>query len=412
LSRLFRDLRLIKRQNWFMTVTVLLLLVVGVTFVYSSCYVSDEQPVRQLYKRQVMWVAAGVICYIIFAVTDYRILRKFSWWAYAVCLILLVIVLFVGTRVYGARRWLLFFGMGVQPSELTKLATIIVLARKLSRPGVNFGQFRSLVIVVLVVAVPVVLVVMEPDLGTAAVFLPVAFVMMIGAGVPLRTLGVLIIVGLLVLAVLLMALYVPEKLGAGEAAQEGIMRTVGLSGYHRDRLTVFFHPDKDPLGAGWNKRQSEIAVGSGGLWGKGFRKGTQNILGFLPRSVAPTDFIYSVIAEEMGFFGSVVVLLLFALVIVSGLRTALMAQDKMSRLLCTGIVTMVFFHVFVNIAMTVGLMPITGLPLPLLSYGGSFMFVTMSSLGIIQSVYIRSNRVGVVFEQCGLWAPVVDSGRG
>ena len=185
----------------------------------------------------------------------------------------------------------------------------------------------------------------------------------------------------------------PARMGMSEVAQERIARVLPLEDYQKKRLGGFFQPEKDPLGTGWNKMQSEIAIGSGGAWGKGFLKGTQNILGFLPRSVAPTDFIYSVIAEEMGFLGSVVVLSAFGLIVFMGILIGLNAPDKLGHVLCAGVVTMLFTHVFINIAMTAGLLPIIGLPLPLLSYGGSFMIVTMSALGILQSVHIRSRRV-------------------
>jgi rod shape determining protein RodA len=155
---------------------------------------------------------------------------------------------------------------------------------------------------------------------------------------------------------------------------------------------VFFEPNRDPLGAGWNKIQSEIAVGSGGLKGKGYLKGTQNMLGFLPKTVAPTDFIFSVVAEETGFMGSAVVISLFAVILACVMATALLTEDRLGRLLCAGVAAMLFSHVFVNISMTVGLMPVTGLPLPLVSYGGSFVVVTMTALGIVQSVYIRRHR--------------------
>ena len=390
-------------MNWLMTLAVLSLLVIGVLFVYSACYVSEEQPVRTLYKRQALWAVVGLLCYGGFAYLDYRRLRKVSWWIYTVCLLLLLAVLLVGTEIYGARRWLLFFGVGLQPSELAKLATIIVLARKLSRPGLNLGESQALVEVGLVVLAPFVLIIREPDLGTALVFLPTAFVMILAAGLPGRKLVALLGIGLVGAGILLGGLFLPRAMGLSEETQHRIMRTVGVSPYHRERLVGFFRADSDPLGSGWNKRQSEIAVGSGGAWGKGFLKGTQNILGFLPRSVAPTDFIYSVIAEEKGFFGSVVVLALFGLVLVFGFHAALSAPDKFGRIVCVGVVTLVFCHVFVNIAMTVGLLPITGLPLPLLSYGGSFMVVMMSALGIVQSVYIRSRHPAVVFEQGRLW---------
>jgi rod shape determining protein RodA len=219
------------------------------------------------------------------------------------------------------------------------------------------------------------------------------FVMMYGAGVPLRMLGVMAAIALVALGCVLGAVFLPAKLGAEPELQAKIMAMTGLSDYQRNRIMVFFKADEDPLGAGWNKLQSEIAVGSGGLWGKGFRNGTQNILGFLPRTVAPNDFIYSVIAEETGFMGSMGLFALFGMVFWGGMRAAMSARDKLGRLLCVGIVAMLFSHVFINIAMTVGLMPITGLPLPLLSYGGSFTLVVMSALGLMQSVHIRSRRV-------------------
>jgi len=403
MATLFDNLKPLKRMNWIMTLAVLSLLVIGVLFVYSSCYISDERPVRILYKRQALWAVAGLLCYGTFACIDYRRLRRFSWWSYAVCLVLLAAVLAVGTRIYGARRWLSFFGFGLQPSELAKLATIAVLARKLSRPGLSLGEAWSLAEIGLVVLVPFALIVKEPDLGTALVLLPTAFIMIVASGVPGRKLLLLLAVGAAGISTLAGALFLPRALNLNPETENRIMRAVGVSSYHRDRLVGFFSADSDPLGSGWNKRQSEIAVGSGGTWGKGFLKGTQNILGFLPRSVAPTDFIYSVIAEEKGFFGSAVVLGLFGLVLIFGFHAALSSPDKFGRMLCVGITTLIFCHVFVNIAMTVGLMPITGLPLPLLSYGGSFMVVMMSALGIVQSVYIHSRRQEIVLEQGRLW---------
>lgn len=389
-NRLLRDIRLLKRMNWPMTVAIGLLMVIGVMFIYSACSFSEEYSVKYLYKRQITWIAAGIICYMLFAIYDYRNLGKLSSLLYGTAVFLLIFVLLYGKQVYGARRWLELPGIMVQPSELAKLAMLIFLARIMSRPGTNLRQIKSVVTILAVAIIPVLLVMKEPDLGTAMIFLPITFIMMFVAGVPLRALGALVIIGLTIVMILLCGVFLPQKLGVDEAGQQKILRFLALNEYQRDRIVVFFQPGRDPFGTGWNKTQSEIAVGSGGVWGKGFKNGTQNILGFLPRSVAPTDFIYSVIAEEKGFSGSFVVLFLFGFIVVSGMQTSLMARDKMGRLLCVGVVTMIFSHVFINIAMTVGLMPITGLPLPLLSYGGSFMIVTMSALGIVQSVYIRS----------------------
>jgi rod shape determining protein RodA len=386
--------RLVKRMNLPMTVAICVLMVIGVAFVYGACYSNEELQARPLFAKQILWAFVGLFCYLAMAAWDYQRLSKLAWPAYGACLFLLVLVLIVGKKMYGATRWLeLVGGINIQPSELAKLATVFVLASMLNRSGMDFGRIGPLAGLLAVVVVPVLLIMKEPDLGTAMVFVPTLFVMMFVAGVPFRMLLIMIGIGMVGVGIVLGALFLPGKFGADEAKQEKIMKRVGISEYQKNRISVFLNAEKDPLGAGWNKLQSEIAVGSGGTWGKGFMKGTQNILGFLPRSVAPTDFIYSVIAEETGFFGSVVVLFLFGSITFFGLQTALAARDKLGRLLCVGMIGVIFSHVFINIAMTIGLMPITGLPLPLLSYGGTFMIVVLVALGVVQSVYIRSRHV-------------------
>lgn len=389
----FATVRLFRKSNWLLNAAVGLLLLLGVLFVYSACYVGDEAEMRPLYLRQLLWIGVGLACYTGFALTDYRHLKKFEWGIYGGGICLLVLVLLFGKTIYGAKRWLMLFGeIGIQPSEMAKLATIILLAGRLSEPGCALHRPIKMIEILALSAVPAGLIMQQPDLGTAMVFLPIAMVLMFVAGVPFRYVGGLAGIGVVLVGLVLAGLFLPAKLGAGDAMQERIAAMTGLTEYQRGRIEVFFSPEKDPLGTGWNKRQSEIAVGSGGLKGKGYLRGTQNILGFLPRSVSPTDFIFSVIAEEMGFVGSLTVLVLFSVLIGSGVWTGLCSLDPLGRLLCAGITSLVFFHVFVNMAMTVGLMPITGLPLPLLSYGGSFMIVMMSALGIIQSVFIRSDR--------------------
>ncbi|MCK5850881.1 MAG: rod shape-determining protein RodA [Kiritimatiellae bacterium] len=383
----------LKRMNWGLTLVIGALLTISVMFIYSACYISDELPVRTLYKRQALWITAGAVSYFLFALYDYRKLRKMGPWFYMLSLVLLVVVLVVGVTVYGSKRWLLLvppLGIGIQPSEFAKLSAIILLAGMLSRFGAGVKKMGLMIAVLAVVFVPMLLIFKEPDAGTAMIFLPVAFVMMFVAGIPLKRLILLVFLGVTVVGSLVTVVLAPERFGLREDQSTGVMQFVGIKQYHKRRLRGFLDPDKDPTGAGWNKLQSEISVGSGGKWGKGYKKGDQNVLGFLPRSVAPTDFIYSVIAEEMGFMGSSIVLFLFGVIILFGMHAALVAQDKMGRLLCVGVVTMMFIHTFMNIAMTIGCLPIIGLPLPFLSYGGTFMIVTMSSMGIVQSVYIRS----------------------
>ncbi len=388
-----KKLKTIRRSNWLLTAVTAILLVIGVMFVYSACYIGDDQSTRELYRRQILWIVVGSAAYFAFALHDYHHFKRSSWAIYGGGIALLLVVLVIGTTIYGAKRWLMLFGIiGIQPAEIAKLTTIILLAHQLSLPGRDLRRFSDLVFIGLLILIPVGLIMLQPDLGTALVFVPTAVIMMFVAGLPIKYLITVGTLGLILVTLILGTMFLPAKLGASKQTQQRVRKFCILTEYQQKRIDVFFHPEKDPLGSGWNKRQSEIAVGSGGLRGKGYLKGTQNILGFLPRSVAPTDFIYSVIAEEKGFIGSLAVLALFFAILLLGMFTALRTEDAMGRLLCVGMGSLLFFHVFINIAMTVGLMPITGLPLPFLSYGGTFMVIMMSSLGIIQSVYIRSHR--------------------
>ena len=353
-----------------MVSAITLLLLTGISFIYSASYRGENMPAGSYFQKQIVWALIGGLVFLGVALADYHLWRDSAWWLYGVGLVLLVLVLLVGKKVYGAYRWLSLFGIQIQPSEFAKVSTMIALARFLSRPGREVEHFRCVVQVLVITAVPFLLILKEPDLGTAAIMAPMAFCMMFAAGVPLRYLGLLVLVALLLAP----------------------LSWFVLDDYQHERILVFLDSDRDPLGAGWNKIQSAIAVGSGGLTGKGFLRGTQNMLGFLPRTVSPTDFIYSVIAEEMGFMGSVLLLSLFATLLYAGTRAAVQARDKMGRLLAVGITSLLFCHVSVNIAMTIGLLPITGIPLPLISYGGSFMVSTMVGLAMVQSVYIRRYR--------------------
>jgi len=361
---------LLKRIDWIFVAAMVTLMVTGILFIYSASYRNENSPLSALSQRQIVWALVGMCCFLGVALSDYQRAGDAAWWAFGACLVLLVMVLLMGKKVYGAYRWLNLFGIQVQPSEFAKLGTLLILARFLSQPSRDVTEPRVLVQVLLILAAPFLLIVKQPDLGTALTLVPLALALMFVAGVPVRYLAILGLVGLCLLP----------------------FGWLSLGEYQKERIMVFFDPARDPLGSGWNKIQSEIAVGSGGISGKGYLKGTQNILGFLPRTVAPTDFIFSVIAEELGFVGSALLLSLFATLVVGGLRAALRARDKFGRLLAVGVVVLMFFHAFVNMAMTIGLMPVTGIPLPLISYGGSFMVCTMVGLGLVQSVYVRRVR--------------------
>ncbi|MBU4201351.1 MAG: rod shape-determining protein RodA [Verrucomicrobia bacterium] len=380
-----------KRLDWIMVTIVALLMAIGILFVFSADSRTGNPAVGPLYQKQLVWMAVGLVCFFVMALSDYHQWIRMAWWLYGAALVMLVLVFVphVGVKIFGATRWIQVAGLWVfQPAELMKLAVVLVLARLFGWPGQSLRHGRIVLLGLALVLAPLVLIVKQPDLGTAIIFLPVLVAVMYAAGVPGRILVPLVTAGGLVVVLVLAVIVIPPKLGWNEARQERLIRMIGLNPYQRDRILVFVDSDRDPLGTGWNKAQSQIAIGSGRFWGKGYMQGTQNILGFLPRTVAPNDFIFSVIAEEKGFMGSMTVLMLFALMIHLGLRVAAVASDKIGRLLCVGIVTILFCHVFVNIAMTIGVLPITGIPLPLISYGGTFMIGTMTALGMMQSVYI------------------------
>ncbi len=368
--------RSLLRFDWMMVGTLAVLLVLSCLFIYSAGCRNADQALGGLAGRQMVWALIGVGCYSAAAAFDYRKLSSLHWWIYLTALISLILVLFIGMSVYGAHRWFRFGSITVQPSEFAKLAVIFTLAAWLGKPSTDVESFKTFIIAFILAGIPCLLIAIEPDLGSAMVLLPLVVVLLFCAGIPLRPL--LTLMGLSAIALLILVAWLllfPES--------------CPLEDYQKNRILVYLNITQDPLGVGWNKLQSQIAVGSGGWFGKGYLNGTQNILGFLPRTVAPTDFIYSVVAEETGFAGSSLLLVLYTIVVMRCMRAAVLARDIFGRLLAAGIGVLIFSHVFVNIAMTIGLMPITGVPLPLMSYGGTFMVSTMTALGLVQSVHLR-----------------------
>lgn len=382
----------IRRLNWFLLAGMVLLIGVGTLFIYSACSIREGDRLQDLYRMHAGTAALGLAIYLALACVNYRSLLRLSWLFYVGSLALLVAVLLFGTSQMGARRWV----FGIQPSEIAKLAVILLMAWLLGRRGAGRGVGVYCAVLGLM-AVPVALVLRQPDLGTALVFVPTVFSMLFAARVAPRAFWITLAVGAVA------AVWVVSIVGLVEsrpfsARVEGRLRAAtGLNHYQQDRLASFLFPDRDPHGGGWNKRQSEIAVGSGGLWGKGLRKGDQNLLGYLPQCVSANDFIFSVLAEEAGFVGSLVVLALYALVIGTVLAVGIACPDGVGRLICVGVATMLFCHVFVNIAMTVGLLPITGLPLPFVSYGRTCLLTLMMALGVVQSVAIHGRQAAPRF---------------
>ena len=370
--------RLFWAQDWLAILAASVLLVAGLTFIYSASWRGEDTGiVGAWFSKQIWWAAIGAVVALALAATDYKFWLRYGWWLYAASLALLALVFVpgIGKKVYGAYRWLVVFGVPVQPSEFAKVTTVLVLARALASPVIQRRSFGTVLLALGLMALPFGLILEEPDLGTAMVLVPTTVCMLFAAGCALRYLVGLALLGFGGIA-----------LGLSPLAKHV------LDDYQHERILTFLDPSRDPLGSGWNALQSAIAVGSGGFWGKGFLNGTQNVLGFLPRTVSPTDFIFPVIAEEKGFIGASLLLLAFAVLLTCYIRTAGTAKDPAGSLLATGIAGLLFCHVFVNVGMTIGLLPITGLPLPFVSSGGSFMVSTLAGFGLVQSVHVRRMR--------------------
>jgi len=387
------------RMDKLQAAAVIGLMLVGGTFVYSATMVSESASAAPLYDqswfRQIAYYALGAAAAATVCVVDYRTLARFSLVLYWGAILILVLVLIpgIGAMRFGARRWIDLGFFQFQPSEFAKLAFILAQAHFLSRPVEEMKLLRNFLKGLGLLLLPFALIMIEPDLGSALVLVPTTFVMLFVAGAPKRYLFRLVAA-----IALLAALFLVDVLLAPPQWQ------LKLHDYQKTRLLVFFGVDykarpgatkaeRDALARKqWddshNVRQAMISVGSGGLFGKGYRQGTQNALGYLPRGVAHNDFIFPVIAEEKGFIGSVAVLVLYGTVLLTGVRIAGRARDRLGKLLAVGVVTLIFSHVFINIGMNLRIMPVTGVPLPLLSYGGSSVLVSLMAIGLLQNVYI------------------------
>lgn len=359
----FADFK-ITRLNWPLLVLALLLGAFGIFAIYSATWMRDQD----FWSRQLVWLLVGLVICAVFSLRDYEWVRAGAVPLYLAAVIALVITYFFGAKVYGARSWLNLGIINFQPSQLAIIASIMVLAVFLSTYEEMPSPLRIAVCGV-VVAVPFLLILIQPDLGSAITWMPVFLAMLYAARIPARYL-----ISMILLSLALIPLVV----------------NFGLRPYQRDRIVTFLDPDLDPRGAGWTINQSLIAIGSGGWEGKGFKApNTLNELGFLPSTIVHNDFIFSVIGEQHGFIGGALLLVAYAGLVGLGLFVALKAKDDLGRLLAVGLTTLLFTHVFMNIGMTIGVTPITGLPLPMVSYGGSFLLAVLFSLGVLQSIWIH-----------------------
>lgn len=350
-------------------VIAVLLSVYGLLMVYSATHQGlralGEDPGFYL-KKQIAFLMLGLIAMIITATFDYRLVKVYAGIAYGVMLFLLLLVLTpIGDETAGAQRWITIFGFQFQPSELAKLALVAALAAYLSE--LREVRLEHVWRAAGLAAAPMALIFLQPDVGTTMVLAAVLISLLVVAGAKAR--HILILVGVAIFLAIV-------------ALQLGIVKD-----YQIARLTSFLDPAADPLQAGYNRAQAEIAIGAGGLFGRGYLNGTQTNLDFVPEQ--HTDFVFTVVGEELGFLGAILLLALFAVLLWRGFRTALMSRDSFGTYLVTGIVAMIAFQAFVNVGMTMGIMPVTGIPLPLVSYGGTSMITNFMAVGLLLNVHMR-----------------------
>ncbi len=362
--------RLARHIDWLLLLLVAAIVSIGVTTVYSATYARAQNQVSPLVVRQTLWATVGFALGGASLLIDYRKMERYAYVIYGLVLALLVLVPLIGFLSGGSRRWIHLGFFALQPSELAKLGLILVLARFFHRenPKESYG-LGEVVVPAMLFAAPAVLTLVQPDLGSAAVMGFIFASMVLIAGLRLRAVAALVLAGVVAVATAGSALW-------GQ-----------LKPYQQKRISTFLDPGADPLGAGYHLIQSEIAVGSGEFWGKGFLRGTQNQLQFLPEQ--HTDFIFSVFAEEWGFVGCATLALLYVALLLRGFQVIARAKDRFGALVAFGVVAMIFWQAFVNMAMTTGMLPVVGITLPFFSYGGSSMITLMLGVGLLQNVAMR-----------------------
>ena len=365
--------RTLRNFDPWIVVAGLVLAFYGALLIYSASrtiYPGGIESIGHPAVRHLVIATLGVLVVFAVAWLDYRTLGQISPTMYAVALALLGGVLVVGTSAYGSRRWLDVGGLSIQASEVAKLLVIIVLAKFLADRRLEVASLRTFLLSLVIAAIPMLLVLMEPDMGTAIVFGAAWLGMVVVAGC--RPQHIMVFLATLTLSVPFVVL--------------------GLMGdYQRERIAVFLNPEADPLGGGFQILQAEISVGSGGILGKGLSHGTQTQLDYLQ---TPTrDYIFSVLGEELGLLGALLLFALFAFLLFRGLRAANLARDPFGRLIATGIVIMILFQVFINVAVNIRLLPVTGIPLPFISAGGSSLLTLFVALGLLESILLRHRQI-------------------
>lgn len=361
------NLRKIKNFDWILILVSVFLFSLGVSVIFST---TSNTSGFSIAFTQIFFGVIGIFLFMFFSLFDYRSLKNYASWAYGFIILLLLVVLIIGRVTNGASSWIDLGFFRLQPSELAKLVLILSLAKFLSEKGRNMKLLRYFFLSLVYAAIPIGLVLMQPDFGTASVIIVIWFGMILASQAKKIHTFLLLSVSLGLLPVIY---------------------NFYLKDYQKSRILTFLNPSLDPQGSGYNVIQSTIAVGSGQLFGRGLGHGPQSQLKFLPERY--TDFIFSVLAEELGFAGSVLLLVLFFILILRIVRIAKIAPDNFGSLIAVGMAVWILFQSFVNIGMNVSLMPVTGIPLPLISYGGSSTLALFMGLGILQSIALRHKKL-------------------
>jgi rod shape determining protein RodA len=370
-------LRKLLGMNWLLFVLAVCLAVFGIMAIYSATYMREEVYLTEMWRRQIVWLAIGIAVFFVAALIDYRAWLNhvsFPLIMYLGGLGFLGLTHFIGRTTFGAKSWLDIGPISFQPAQLAVISTLLLISWLLANTENWVGFWPTVGRIfscAAIIAPPWILILIQPDLGECLVWIPAVFALLYVGRVPKRYLLVLIIVGL---------------------AAVPVVANFGLKPYQRERLTTFLNPDYDPQGAGWTINQSLIAIGSGGFYGKGFAApNTQVQLGFLPSTIVHTDFIFAAIGEQLGFVGTITLIAAFGFLLLSGLLIAASATDDLGRLVAVGFIALIFTHIYMNIGMTISITPITGVPLPLISYGGSFLVLILFALGVLESIWIHRN---------------------
>jgi rod shape determining protein RodA len=368
------DRRQFANLHWGMIGLIFVIALIGLSAVYSATYTAKGP--SPLYYKQILWVSIGVIIMFLALIPDYHTVGRYAYVLYAASLLLLLLVMVMGRTGMGAQRWLAIGPFAFQPSELAKLSLTLALARYFAEDPKRGGYgLRDLTIPGVMVLVPLVFVLKQPDLGTALMLLLTSALIVTIAGLRMRSAFIMILIGATVASAVFLVSPVRHKIWGS------------LKPYQQNRIRAFIDPGSDPLGSGYHANQSKIAVGSGQITGKGFRKGTQSQMAFLPER--HTDFIFAVIAEERGFIGTGLMVLLYLVLLLIGVDAAKNAKDRLGVLMAGGIVSMISLYVFINVGMAVGIVPVVGVPLPLVSYGGTSIITTFIALGLLLNIQAR-----------------------